>query len=79
MYNPNLSARLHISKIAPPEIRGTLLVMQELSIFTSIVVAFYIAYGTRFIPSEWAWRLRFCIEMEISSCIWRVRSRANDV
>lgn len=32
-------APLYISEIAPPEIRGTLLVMQELSILVAIVVA----------------------------------------
>ncbi|KAK5082619.1 hypothetical protein LTR70_007537 [Exophiala xenobiotica] len=38
-------APLYISEIAPPEIRGTLLVLQELSIVTGIVIAFYITYG----------------------------------
>ncbi|KAJ5948559.1 hypothetical protein N7454_001866 [Penicillium verhagenii] len=56
-------APLYISEIAPPEIRGTLLVMQELSIVTAIVVAFYITYGTRFIPGEWSWRLPFLIQI----------------
>lgn len=35
-------APLYISEISPPEIRGTLLVLQELSIVTGIVIAFYI-------------------------------------
>jgi MFS family permease len=56
-------APLYISEIAPPEIRGTLLVLQELSIVTGIVIAFYITYGTRHIPSMWAWRLPFLIQM----------------
>ncbi|OGE51022.1 hypothetical protein PENARI_c015G02726 [Penicillium arizonense] len=56
-------APLYISEIAPPEIRGTLLVLQELSIVTAIVIAFYITYGTRYIPGEWAWRLPFLIQM----------------
>ncbi|KAJ5766122.1 uncharacterized protein N7511_003738 [Penicillium nucicola] len=56
-------APLYISEIAPPEIRGTLLVLQELSIVTAIVVAFYITYGTRYIPGEWSWRLPFLIQM----------------
>lgn len=54
---------LYISEIAPAEIRGTLLVLQELSIVTGIVVAFYITYGTRHIPGEWSWRLPFLIQM----------------
>ena len=56
-------APLYISEIAPPEIRGTLLVLQELSIVTGIVIAFYITYGTRHIPSMWSWRLPFLIQM----------------
>ncbi|KAJ5238065.1 hypothetical protein N7489_008156 [Penicillium chrysogenum] len=56
-------APLYISEIAPPEIRGTLLVLQELSIVTAIVIAFYITYATRYIPNEWSWRLPFLIQM----------------
>ncbi|KAL2829612.1 hypothetical protein BJY01DRAFT_240609 [Aspergillus pseudoustus] len=56
-------APLYISEIAPPEIRGTLLVMQELSIVVTIVAAFYTTYGTRFIPGEWSWRLPFLIQI----------------
>ena len=56
-------APLYISEISPPEIRGTLLVLQELSIVTGIVIAFYITYGTRYIASEWSWRLPFLIQM----------------
>lgn len=56
-------APLYISEIAPPEIRGTLLVLQELCIVTGIVIAFYITYGTRYIQSFWAWRLPFLIQL----------------
>jgi MFS family permease len=56
-------APLYISEIAPPEIRGTLLVLQELSICTAIVVAFYTTYGTRYIQSDWAWRLPFLLQV----------------
>jgi MFS family permease len=56
-------APLYIGEIAPPEIRGTLLVLQELCIVTGIVIAFYITYGTRYIQSYWAWRLPFLIQL----------------
>lgn len=57
-------APLYISEIAPPEIRGTLLVLQELSIVSGIVIAFYITYGTRYmVGSMWAWRLPFLIQI----------------
>ena len=57
------TAPVYISEMAPPEIRGTLLVLQELSITTAIVVAFFTTYGTRFIDSEWSWRLPFLIQV----------------
>lgn len=54
---------LYISEISPPEIRGALLVLEELSIVFGIVVAFWITYGTRSIAGEWAWRLPFLLQL----------------
>ncbi|KAF2707361.1 MFS general substrate transporter [Pleomassaria siparia CBS 279.74] len=54
---------LYIFEIAPPEIRGALLVLQEFSIVFGIVIAFWITFGTRFMPNEWSWRLPFLIQM----------------
>lgn len=54
---------LYISEIAPPEIRGALLVLQEFSIVFGIVIAFWTTYGTRYMSSEWSWRLPFLIQM----------------
>jgi MFS family permease len=54
---------LYISEISPPEIRGTLLVLEELSIVTGIVIAFWTTYGTLHIPSEWSWRLPFVLQI----------------
>ncbi|KAI4922580.1 hypothetical protein J4E90_001011 [Alternaria incomplexa] len=56
-------APLYISEIAPPEIRGALLVLQEFSIVLGIVIAFWTTYGTRFMAGEWSWRLPFLIQM----------------
>ncbi|RGP63525.1 hypothetical protein FSPOR_8578 [Fusarium sporotrichioides] len=41
---------LYISEISPPEIRGSLLVFEQLSIVIGIVVAFWITYGTKILP-----------------------------
>lgn len=54
---------LYISEIAPPEIRGALLVLQEFSIVFGIVIAFWTTYGTRYMSTEWSWRLPFLIQM----------------
>lgn len=59
----SMVAPLYISEISPPEIRGTLLVLEEFSIVTGIVIAFWITYGTQYIPSEWAWRLPFLLQI----------------
>ncbi|KAL9110418.1 MAG: hypothetical protein Q9227_004962 [Pyrenula ochraceoflavens] len=59
----SMVAPLYISEISPPEIRGTLLVLEEFSIVTGIVVAFWITYGTRHISGEWGWRLPFLIQI----------------
>ncbi|KAF2129923.1 MFS sugar transporter-like protein [Dothidotthia symphoricarpi CBS 119687] len=56
-------APLYISEIAPPEIRGALLVLQEFSIVLGIVIAFWTTYGTRFMAGQWSWRLPFLIQM----------------
>ena len=59
----SMVAPLYISEIAPPEIRGALLVLEEFSIVTGIVVAFWITYGTQYIASEWSWRLPFLLQL----------------
>lgn len=59
----SMVAPLFISEISPPEIRGTLLVLEELSIVTGIVIAFWITYGTYYMSGEWAWRLPFLIQI----------------
>jgi sugar porter (SP) family MFS transporter len=62
-YSLATIAPLYISEIAPPEIRGALLVLQELSIVLGIVVGFWTTYGTRYMADEWSWRLPFLIQM----------------
>ncbi|RAL63199.1 hypothetical protein DID88_004278 [Monilinia fructigena] len=45
------------------EIRGTLLVVEELSIVVGIAIAFWITFGTRYLGGEWSWRLPFFIQI----------------
>ena len=54
---------LYISEISPPEIRGALLVLEEFSIVSGIVIAFWITYGTQYMVGEWAWRLPFLLQI----------------
>ncbi|TKA82105.1 hypothetical protein B0A55_01802 [Friedmanniomyces simplex] len=59
----SMVAPLYIAEISPPEIRGALLVLEEFSIVTGIVIAFWITYGTQFVASEWAWRFPFLLQI----------------
>lgn len=62
----SMVAPLYMSEIAPPEIRGTLLVLEEWSIVFGIVVAYWLTYGTRYIgsgTSEWAFRFPFLLQI----------------
>lgn len=56
-------APLYISEISPPEIRGALLVLEEFSIVSGIVIAFWITYGTQYLSSPWSWRLPFLLQL----------------
>lgn len=53
----------YIAEISPAEVRGTLLVFEQLSIVIGIIVAFWITYGTRFIDNNLSWRLPFLIQI----------------
>ncbi|KAL4898071.1 MFS monosaccharide transporter [Aspergillus ambiguus] len=58
-----MGAPLYISEIAPPFWRGALLVLESISIVFGVLIAYWITYGTRHIPSEWAFRLPFLLQM----------------
>ncbi|KAG5440017.1 hypothetical protein PCK2_000625 [Pneumocystis canis] len=59
----SMAAPLYMAEISPPNIRGFLLVLEELNIVAGIVVAFWITYGTRFIDSTWSFRFPFLIQV----------------
>jgi MFS family permease len=63
-----LAAPLYISEIAPPNLRGTLLVLESISIVSGVVISFFITYGTRHMEGEIAFRLPFGLQL-VSSTI----------
>lgn len=48
-----MGAPLYISEIAPPNLRGSLLVLEAISIVIGAIVAYWITYGTRYVPILW--------------------------
>jgi MFS family permease len=58
-----LGAPLYITEIAPPNLRGSLLVLEQFSIVVGAIVSYWLTYGTSEIPNEWSWRLPFLLQM----------------
>ncbi|KAE8150393.1 general substrate transporter [Aspergillus avenaceus] len=58
-----MGAPLYISEISPPNLRGTLLVLESVSIVSGVVIAYWITFGTRLIESEVSFRLPFGLQM----------------
>ncbi|KAJ5101369.1 hypothetical protein NUU61_003591 [Penicillium alfredii] len=60
---------LYNAELAPPEIRGSLVAVQQLSITFGIMVSFWIGYGTNYIggtgatQSDAAWLIPVCIQI----------------
>lgn len=59
---------LYISELAPPNLRGSLVTLQQLGITTGILIAFWLEYGTQYIggtgdsQSPAAWRLPLALQ-----------------
>ncbi|KAK9428641.1 general substrate transporter [Lipomyces doorenjongii] len=59
---------LYLSELAPPNIRGSLVAMQQLGITIGIMVAFWLEYGTQYIggtgdgQKQIAWRLPLALQ-----------------
>lgn len=52
-----MGAPLYISEIAPPNLRGSLMVLEAISIVVGAVVAYWITYGTRYVHPKIWWSL----------------------
>jgi MFS family permease len=64
----SLSRPLYNAELAPPEVRGFLVALQQLTTTVGILLAYWIAYGTNSMSgdldgqSEWAWRIPLIIQ-----------------
>ncbi|KAE8375037.1 general substrate transporter [Aspergillus bertholletiae] len=64
-----MGAPLYISEISPPNMRGTLLVLESISITSGVVIAYWITFGTRHIASEACFRLPFGLQMVTATAL----------
>ncbi|WZH40763.1 general substrate transporter [Fusarium acuminatum] len=64
-----MGAPIYISEIAPPNLRGTLLVLESVSCVLGVVVSFWITYATRNLPGEISFRLPFGLQMVCSTIL----------
>ncbi|KAI8137384.1 general substrate transporter [Fennellomyces sp. T-0311] len=56
---------LYQSEIAPPEIRGSLVSLQQQAVTFGILISFWIDYGTQHIDNEGQWRIPLCLQLAI--------------
>lgn len=60
---------MYNAEVAPPEVRGSLIALQQLAICFGIMISFWINYGTHYIggtgasQAEAAWLLPICLQL----------------
>nr|GAT57997.1 predicted protein [Mycena chlorophos] len=54
---------LYISEISPPEVRGSLIALEQFSIVLGVVVGFWIGFVTRNIPGSVSWRIPLGVQI----------------
>lgn len=58
-----MGAPLYISEIAPAEMRGSLMVLEELTIVIGAIVSYWVTYGTKEMAGSSSFRLPFGLQM----------------
>ncbi|KAK7903660.1 hypothetical protein LTR67_001680 [Exophiala xenobiotica] len=58
-----MGAPLYISEISPPEMRGSLLVLEELTIVIGAIISYWVTYGTQYLAGSAAFRVPFGLQM----------------
>ncbi|KAF7983028.1 hypothetical protein HWV62_24674 [Athelia sp. TMB] len=54
---------LYMAEIAPPEVRGSLMALEQLAIVLGVVLGFWTGFATREIPSSLSWRLPLALQL----------------
>ena len=58
-----MGAPLYISEISPPEMRGSLLTLEELFIVIGAIISYWVTYGTKDLAGDAAFRVPFGLQM----------------
>ncbi|KAI7155460.1 hexose carrier protein [Hortaea werneckii] len=58
-----LGAPMYISEVSPPNLRGTLLVLESVSIVSGIIISYWISYACKDIQSSASWRVPFGLQL----------------
>jgi sugar porter (SP) family MFS transporter len=59
----SMAVPLYLSELAPKEIRGRLISLQQLMITIGIMVAFWVGAGTQYLTGDSAWRIPLAIQI----------------
>lgn len=54
---------LYMAEISPPEVRGSLMALEQLSIVVGVVLGFWIGFWTRNVPGAMSWRIPLGIQL----------------
>jgi sugar porter (SP) family MFS transporter len=54
---------LYMAEISPPEVRGSLIALEQLAIVVGVVFGFWLGFGTRNIPSSMSWRIPLGVQV----------------
>ncbi len=66
---------MYNAEVAPPEVRGALVGLQQLAITTGIMISFWIDYGTQYIggtgdgQTDAAWLVPLCLQLVPALCL----------
>ncbi|KAI6867849.1 hexose carrier protein [Hortaea werneckii] len=58
-----LGAPMYISEISPPNLRGTLLVLESVAITAGVTLAYWISYACKDLDGDVSWRLPFALQL----------------
>lgn len=63
IYNAlSLTQAKYISEVSPPHLRGTLLVLESVSLVSGVIISFWISFACKDLAGDVSWRLPFALQ-----------------